>query len=468
MNKYRNALCIYPYKRELPGYHFCPPLGLEYIAASLEPAVDKITIIDMRLEDNVSAFIKSETSIVCISVNWSFEKDFWLEVIRNIPDYILTVVGGRYATENVVELFEDGPNIDIIVRGDGEETVRELLEKGSPNEVAGLSYREKRKVIHNPSRALPAINNKLYPDRALRRYRYKVASKGFDLGIEFDTISSSRGCPFNCKFCTFSTNPYGRKREWSARTPESVVEELKTITANVVGFTDDNFTHDIERVERICALIIKEGIKKRFIINTRIDIARRPDVVSRMYEAGFRMFLIGIESTSDKSLKLLNKGFTIAGVRKAFGVLRRFPILYHGYFIIGNIGESKEDMLTIPEFARELGLDTLGLTGLRCERYSPLKAVIENSPGYYLEDDGKVYSDSCSRQNLREITRKIQADFYGFSQIIKVLKKLLVNGMVTPKFMCRSGQYAVREFIRKHKPQASAGVRFFGSSPKKR
>ena len=117
MKPYKHALCIYPYKRELLGYHFCPPLGLEYIAASLEPVVDKVTIIDMRLEENVSAFIKSETSLVCISVNWGLERDFWLGIIRKIPDYILTIAGGRHATENVVELFEDCPNIDMVVRG---------------------------------------------------------------------------------------------------------------------------------------------------------------------------------------------------------------------------------------------------------------------------------------------------------------------------------------------------------------
>lgn len=131
-------------------------------------------------------------------------------------------------------------------------------------------------------------------------------------------------------------NPYGAKREWSARTPESIVEELKTVSASLVGFTDDNFTHDIGRVEKLCELIIKEGIRKRFTVNTRLDIARQPDIFPKMWRAGFRVFLLGLESTSDKSLKLLNKGFTTAQVRKAFEVLRRFPILYHGYFIIGN------------------------------------------------------------------------------------------------------------------------------------
>lgn len=448
---YKHALCIYPYRRELPDYHFCPPLGLEYIAASIEHLVDKITIVDMRYEGDITGFVTNETDLVCISVNWGFESDFFTEVIRKIPAHILTIVGGRHATANVVELFENCPNLDVIVRGDGEEAIRELLEKGSPREVAGVSYRERGEIIHNPNRELPAVNNKLSPNRALRRYRYRIALGGFDLGIEFDSISSSRGCPFNCKFCTFSMNPYGVKREWSARTPESVVEELKTIRAPFVGFTDDNFTYDMERVERICELIIKERIKKTFFINTRLDIAKRPDVLSKMYRAGFRVFLIGIESACDKSLKLLNKGFTIAQVRKAFEVLRKFPFIYHGYFIIGNIGETEKDMLSIAGFAREIGVDTLSLSLLRCEKYSPLKALIEKSPGYYIEDDGRVCSELYPRAKLRKIMRKVQHDFYNVPQILKVLKKFMASGLINFRIVCRSLQYVIARFLREPK-----------------
>ena len=280
--KYRNVLCIYPYKRELREYGFCPPLGLEYIGASLETLVEKTTVIDMRFEKNVREFIDDKTDLVCISKNWAFEEDFFSNILREIPNHILTIVGGRDATDNVIELFENYPNIDIVIRGDGEETIRELLEKGSPYNVAGLSYREDGRLISNQARRFSAVSNTTYPNRSSRRYKYKIAPKGFDLGMEIDTICSSRGCPFNCKFCTFSINPYGVKREWSARTPESVIAEIKSINTDLVGFVDDNFTYDMNRVEKICDLILKEGIKKKFIANARIDIFRRPDVLSKM------------------------------------------------------------------------------------------------------------------------------------------------------------------------------------------
>lgn len=117
MKPYKHLLCLYPYRRELSEYGFCPPLGLEHIAASLENMVGRTTIIDMRFEEDILTFVEEETDLVCISLNWDFERNFFLEVIRKTPAHILTVVGGGYATVNIRELFEDCPNLDIIERG---------------------------------------------------------------------------------------------------------------------------------------------------------------------------------------------------------------------------------------------------------------------------------------------------------------------------------------------------------------
>jgi len=84
----------------------------------------------------------------------------------------------------------------------------------------------------------------------------------------------------------------GEKRKWSVRTPESVVSEIKTIQADIIGFADDIFTADMDWVERVCDLIISQGIKKKYAINARLEVARRPDVLNKMYKAGFMAFLM--------------------------------------------------------------------------------------------------------------------------------------------------------------------------------
>jgi len=447
--KYNNVLCIYPYKTEIHEFPFCPPLGLEYIAAAMQDLVDKITLIDMRFENDVTQFLRNETDFVCISVNWDFEKNYVYEIINKIPPHILTVVGGRYATESVVELFQTCPNIDIIVRGDGEETVRELIERGSPYKVKGLSYREHGKIVHNENRILPPVSNTLYPNRKLRRYRYRISAEGVDLGIELDSICTSRGCPFNCKFCYLNINPYGKKRRRSARTPESVIEELKTIDADLIGLVDDNFACDMDRVDKICELIMKERPKKKFIAQVRIDVVKRPDVLRKMYRAGFKLLMLGIESTRDESLKLLNKGFTVRDIREAFKVLRRFNFISHGFFILGNVGESEDDMLYISKFAGEIGVDALSLMHLRVEKYSPMRDLIMNSKGYHIAKNMKVYSDRYPLDKLKEIRRRINTEFYSIPHMLKVLRKLIMIRTIGVTFTFRLLQFIVRKQVRK-------------------
>jgi radical SAM superfamily enzyme YgiQ (UPF0313 family) len=260
----------------------------------------------------------------------------------------------------------------------------------------------------------------------------------------------SRGCPFNCKFCDFKFNPLGEKRKWSSRTPESVVSEIKTIDAEVVGFADDIFTADMDWVERVCDQLIEQGIKKKYVINARMEIAKRPEVLKKMYKAGFMVFLIGIESAHDKTLASMNKGFTVERIRDYFKVLRKFNFIYHCYFIIGNIGETREEMLDIIDFSHELGVDTLGLSVLRATKYSPLKDLLKNLDDYYIEEgSGKVYSDVLSVEELQQIRRDVNASFFTVPVILRILKKLIIHRLLTIGRVGKIVMYAARRKIAK-------------------
>ena len=183
------------------------------------------------------------------------------------------------------------------------------------------------------------------PARDLRRRPYYLTSKGVSTGIKIDQVAGSRGCPFNCKFCNFSVNPWGVKRCWAPRTPESIVHEIEQIDADLIIFVDDVFTHQPDRVAEICDLLIAKRIRKHYIVNARLEIAKRPDVIRKMEQAGFIALLIGVESTQDATLKSMGKGFTIAQIRERFAVLRKSKMIINAYFIVGNIGETEEQML---------------------------------------------------------------------------------------------------------------------------
>lgn len=430
---YKNILCVYPYKREMRALGFFPPLGLEYVASAIEDTVETVKIIDLRREDRpVTSFMDNDTDLVLISYNWNVENDFVEETIRSIPGDIAVVVGGRHATENAGELLEAISRIDGIARGDGEELARELVQKGISRDIAGLSFRERGRIVHNPNRVLASPKNGFYPNRKLRKYKYMVGRDGIQTKVQVDLMLGSRGCPYNCKFCDFKFNPLGQKRPWAVRTPESVVEEIKTIEAGVIAFADDIFTANMNWVEEVCDLLIKKGIKKKYIINTRLEVAKRPDVLKKMYRAGFMGFLIGIESAQDKTLASMAKGFDRAKIKAYFSVLRQFKFFYHCYFIIGNIGESREEIMDIAPFAHELGVDTLGLSILRASKYSPLKDMVADHPDYHIdEDSGKIYSDSLSLEALNQIRRDIHVSFYRLPVISRILQKLLLHRFLT-------------------------------------
>jgi radical SAM superfamily enzyme YgiQ (UPF0313 family) len=426
--RFEHALCVYPYRRELNQAGFFPPLGLEFIAAVVRQHARSLDLVDLRKErGRTRDFLRPQTDLVCFSVNWDRDREFLVEEIRSIPPGILTILGGRFATERPDWWLEEFPNVKAVVRGDGEEAMEEICRGVPLDQIAGVSFRSNGAIKHNPNRTLGALRDDLYPDRSLRRKGYQVEIARTSAGIEVDFVATSRGCPFNCTFCSFSRNPWGEKRRWTARSPESVVDELAQVKANLVGFTDDLFTHDIDRVERICDLIIARGIRKRYFVNARVEIARRPDVLRKMERAGFSMLMLGIESAHDKTLQSMRKGHDVAHIRQHCEVLRHSRMILHGYFILGCIGESADDMLRIAPFAHELGLDTIALSTLRSSPYSGLDTLVAASPGYHLAPSGKVFSDHCSANDLRRLRRRIHTEFYTAAQLLRIAKKGFQN-----------------------------------------
>jgi radical SAM superfamily enzyme YgiQ (UPF0313 family) len=208
------------------------------------------------------------------------------------------------------------------------------------------------------------------------------------------------------------------------------VAELREIEAPVVGFTDDIFTYDMDRVERFCDLVIESGIRKKYLINARLEIAKRPDVLRKMEKAGFLLLMLGIESTQDRTLRSMRKGFDTKRIREYFQVLRKTSMILHGYFMVGNIGESAEEMLQTAPFAHELGVDTIALSVLRDSPYSGLNELVEQNPGYYMAPSGKIYSDECTVEDLRLIRRRISREFYTPRQIARIAGKGVRNGVL--------------------------------------
>jgi len=436
--KYKHALFLYPYIENSVGMCLFPPTGLEYVATSAKDHVGKITVVDLRYDKilcdtgKLVDFIRKDIDLICVSVSWNRQVEEVYGLLNSMPDEIPLVVGGYKATEDVEEIFKRCPKVDIIVRGEGEETIREIVKDVPLEKILGVSYRSAGVIIHNKNRPLPDVNTITPPDRSLRRCEYSMMSNDIRLStVTFDTILGSRGCPFNCKFCTFNLNLLGQKRNYASRSAESVVDEIESTSADIILFSDDNFFTEPKRAEKICDLIIERKIKKRYVAQTRIDLAEYPELLNKAVKAGFKMLLLGIESPHDRILTALNKGFDQATIRKRLAVLRKYPILCHGYFIYGNIGETEEEMLYISKFSKEIGLDSIAFSKLRVDKYSPLKEIVANTPGYHLTSRGEVYSDKYSHSDLKKIHRKLRYSFYTPLSILKIALKMVRGGFFT-------------------------------------
>ncbi len=439
MTKYKHALALYPYFGDSTTVMgIFPPTGLEYIAASMKDLVGKVTFLDLRYESAfqdlkvLNKVIRDEIDLLCISIQWQTRFENVCDFISQLPREVCTVVGGYKATQEVEYLFERCPNVDMIVRGEGEEIIKQIVTGVPYKDIRGLSYRENGRVVHNENHPLPDITRLPFPDRSLRKHDYRAIVHGVRVSHHtFDAVLTTRGCPFKCKFCTFSLNPLGQKRSYTERPVESVIEELKTVRADVVLFSDDNFFTNPKRSEELCDLIIENNIKKTFIVQARVDVAKHPRVLEKAEKAGIKVFLVGIESPHDWILTQLQKGITQQQVRDAFAVLAQYNFYLHGYFIYGNIGETEEEMLYIPKFAKEIKLDSISFQKLRIEKFSPLKEVVETTPGYYYNSiGGPVYSNRYGRKELKQIRNRIRSEFYDLAQVIHIVRKAGRIGLV--------------------------------------
>lgn len=424
-NDCRNVLCIYPWKTGVSLTNWLPPLGLEYISASIETMGIHTDIVDMRFESDMTHFFEYPAEAVCMSVNWDDQLTILPWLIRYLKPDQLIIVGGRAASFHSEEILQDCTQVKIVVRGDGEQTIQEVFSGKPIEEIKSISYRKNGKIFHNPARHVNIIPEDIFPNRSERKNPYHLRMGDFDTGIPLDLLSSSRGCPFNCKFCTFNRNPLGEKRPWVGRSPQSIVKELEEIEAQYVLFTDDHFAADIKRVEAICDLILLKKVRKTLGLALRLEVAFYPEVLRKMFEAGFKFLSLGIESTKDETLSEMGKGFDIAKIREAFALLKKYPFILIGYFLIGSKGEDEDDMLRIADFARELGLDFIYPSYLKMEKYSRFKEVIHASAEYYVDKKGFVCSKRYSRDRLKSIRRRVHRRFYTISRFFSIACKLL-------------------------------------------
>ena len=320
------------------------PLELEYLASAVPD--HSVEILDMRIDGNLQARLeKFRPQLVGVTAN-TCDVPVAREVIREVKKLdrgIVTAVGGTHATFLPEDFVE--PAFDAVFLGMADISFKDFvgrLEEGKDtSEVNNLALvRDGRLQFTEPKPFDVDLDSIPFPARHLTdKYRGKYR----DLtGNWTAQVMSSRGCPFRCTFCSCWKIMDGK---YFTRSPESVVDELASLGDNIdsVQFADDNTLHNVERAHRLARLIKERKIRKKLSMYARADtIARHPDLIESLKEAGLAYLTVGVESFREDKLSELNKRSSVEMNNEAIGVLRRLEVGNSAHFIV-NPGFAKDD-----------------------------------------------------------------------------------------------------------------------------
>ncbi len=356
---FKRILLVKPAGRKGLSFAFdLIPIGLEYVAAYITDSVEQVHIVDLELDRRTfQACLKQyNPDLVGISLS-ATEHNETLKLAKIAKKYgAATVVGGYHPTA-VPDAMLSFPQIDVVIRGEGEQPMKELVERGTPENVLGVSYKKDGKIIHNEDR--PPIENLdsiPFPARHLRQYPYKSADRKTDC----DVIAMSRGCNGLCSFCCEPSMSDGCLR---CRSPENVLKEILEMAkfhANKpvsVIFADPNFMGSPRNVERLCDLLMEHKLNIEFGALVRADaMANHPQIVRKMCQAGIIKFEMGIESPNVKDLKSTKKGVATKFHKQAVQNIRENGGRAGGTFVIGLPDQTEEEIKFFPVYAKEIGL----------------------------------------------------------------------------------------------------------------
>ena len=408
-----------------------PPLGILYLGAVLQERGMEVSVLDQpakgfTIEETVNWVEKEDPDILGFSTFASSGRTAALisKKVKEKNPNVITVFGNYYATFNSERVLRKYPSVDIIVRGEGENTAIELVSclrnKDSLKKVRGITFKNGENIVSTPDQPLiKDLDSLPFPDRELIDDEYHSIIAGANVAPKkFTSMVSSRGCVYKCRFCSCQRFARGM---WRSRSVQSTLDELHFLASEGYEqfiFIDDSFTLNQKRVIKLCREMRKEKIDLEWICEGRVDNCSY-EMLREIARAGCRILYFGIESANQRLLNYYNKQTTPQQSKTAVKTARKAGIdAVVGSFIVGAPDETKEEIQNTIEFAKQIPIDfpqfnILGVyPGTDIWNEFEAKGLLKG--GEYWET-GVAVSEICpTAVPLNEIKHMIHEAFYHF------------------------------------------------------
>ena len=412
------------------GAHVHPsfiPIGLGYLAAVLEKNQYEVDVIDCQVlklsyEEFKEEISKSQPDVVGItSATLTYKSALKIaRIVKEVVPNCLIVLGGCHATFWDYEALQECPELDVIVRKEGENTLLELVQRieagKSYCDVLGTTCRKDEEIIRNQDRpymedldSLPFPAHHLWPIERIRKQGKLAAFP----------VATSRGCVFWCDFCT-TVRMAGRK--YRKRSPKNVVDELehlhKTYGAEEFTFYDDVFTGNQSRTQEICDEIINRKLKVKWNCETRVDMVTK-ELLLKMKEAGCTDIWFGIESGSQRVIDAMRKGISVEQTMRAFKWAKEVGLVTIGFVVVGFPGETKESIWETVKVVKKINPNDVVYHVATPYPGTPLADLVKEN-GWLRVTDFDKYDTATpifetpmlSMQELRETRERALQKFY--------------------------------------------------------
>jgi anaerobic magnesium-protoporphyrin IX monomethyl ester cyclase len=421
------------------GEYLPPPYGLLQLAGYLEAKIPEadIEVIDCQamsldwkgMEKRMNSFDPDIVATSGFTCN-VYVAARTLETAKKLKPETLTVAGGQHFSSTAQESLEEYPEIDVVVRGEGEETLTELTKavenSTSFSGIAGISLRNQNNIRHNPPRPLiddldrlPFPGYHFVEDYAHLYHFTMMAGSKAGYGI----VEASRGCPHRCTFCSQWKHWQCSYRHKSVR---RIAEEIEFLYNNygsrLLWLTDDNFGFG-QRMEDLCDELIRRGFSDDiscFMQARCDDVVRNQGLLPKMSRAGINYLLLGVESQSQRNLDSFRKGTKPEDAVSAVRLLKQNGIFSQATCIIGERKDSHESIEGLRYFINELDPDL------------SIFMILTPFPGTDLYDEAKrngwienrnwadydmihaiMPTESLSREQLQHELYKCYRSFFG-------------------------------------------------------